>query len=148
MKYYPFSLFVMFFQLLYLTRESFFFRCIWLLVCAHAFSSYLWVEFSFFILECFVLFVLLDPVSVSFKSPFFWLYYQTFLLFWFGLFIPTYPRMFFLFLTIFFCFRNFFICSSCLISYQVLYFCSDSFRQHRYYHRLVSLLYKLARLVQ
>ena len=59
----------------------------------------------FFILEGSVLFELLDPVLVSFKSPFLWqylliylfkLYGQTSLLFYFGPFIPIYPHVFFL----------------------------------------------------
>ena len=55
----------------YLTPKLFCFHCIQLLVCPRAVSTYLLVEFSFFILKCLVLIVLLDPVSVSFKSPFF-----------------------------------------------------------------------------
>ena len=45
--------------------------CIHLLVYHHAFSMYLLVEFSFVVLECYVWFLLLDLVLVSFKSPFF-----------------------------------------------------------------------------
>ena len=44
--------------------------CIWLLVCSRSISTYL-AEFSFVILERPFLFELLDPVSVSFISPFF-----------------------------------------------------------------------------
>ena len=55
----------------YFTPKLFCFLCTQFLVCPRAFSTYLLVEFPFFILECFVLIVFLDPVSVSFKFPFF-----------------------------------------------------------------------------
>ena len=80
------------------------FLCIRLLVNPHAFPTYWLVNFSFIILECPVLFVLLVPVSVSFKPLIFLqyilinrskMYCPTCLLFGFGLFIPTSPSAFF-----------------------------------------------------
>ena len=65
---YPFGLPFVFFLFSYFTPKLFCFLCIWFLVCSRAF---LLVVFSFVILECPVLFELLDPVSVFFKSPFF-----------------------------------------------------------------------------
>ena len=52
---YPISLSAIFFLLLSFTPKLFGFFCIWLLVCLRAFY---WVEFSFIILECSVLFAL------------------------------------------------------------------------------------------
>ena len=65
---------IMFFLFPYLTLELFYSLCIQLLVWLSALSINLLVEFSFIILECSVLFILLDPVLVSFKSLFFCLY--------------------------------------------------------------------------
>ena len=96
-----------------------------LLVWSPSFSLNLLFEFSLVILETPVLIVLLDPVSVSFKSPFFrqylsiylfMLYCQTCLLFCFGLFISKYPCVF-PFLRIFPCY-TFFTCPSRLISHS------------------------------
>ena len=46
-------------------------------------SPNLLVEFSFVISECLILFLLLDPVSVTFKSPFFrnifWFFFSSYL---------------------------------------------------------------------
>ncbi len=53
------------------TPKLFCFLCIRLLVCTRSFPTNLLVEFSFVILECPDLFLLLDLVSVSFKSLFF-----------------------------------------------------------------------------
>ena len=44
--------------------------------------------------------------------------------------------------------RSFYTCFSSQISPSCFVFCSSSFREHRYYHCLVSLLHKLASLVQ
>ena len=81
-----------------LLQNCFFFFGIRLLVCPCAIFTNLLVAFSFVILESPVLSTLLEPVSVSFKSPFFRhllihffkLNCQICLLFCFGLFIPTY----------------------------------------------------------
>ena len=87
------------------TQKLFCFLYIWSLVCPRAFSSYLLVTFSFVILECPVLFLWLDPVSISFKSLFFHqypliylfkLYSQACQLFSIGLYIPTCTSVFFL----------------------------------------------------
>ena len=53
-----------------LHQNSFVSLCIRFLVCPRAFSSYSLVEFSFAILESPVLIVLHDPVSLAFKSLF------------------------------------------------------------------------------
>ena len=50
----------------YFTPKPTCFLCIRSLDCPTAFSTTLLIEFSFAILECFILFVLLSPVSVSF----------------------------------------------------------------------------------
>ena len=106
--------------------------------CFASFASCYWFVFMhslpicwqnfFHFLECSILFVLPDPVSVFFKIAFFHQYFfiylfklhcQTCLLYYFGLFIPT---CLFSFLACFFffntstCFCNFFICPSSLIS--------------------------------
>ena len=63
--------FLLYFPFPYFTPRLFCFFCIRLLICPRAFSSWSLVDFSLVILEWPVLIVLLDPVSVSFKSPFF-----------------------------------------------------------------------------
>ena len=97
----------------YFTAKLF---CIHLLICPLVFCADLLVKFSFVILEHSVLFVLLEPVS--FNSPFFrqylliylfHLYFQTCLLFCFGLFIPTYILVRFSFLYTFACCCSFFL---------------------------------------
>ena len=84
----------MFFLFPYLTPKLFCLLCIPLIFCPHAFSHYLLVEFCSLHWEYLVLFVLLDSVSVSFKSAFlqqyiliclFKLRYRTSLLFCFSL---------------------------------------------------------------
>ena len=97
-------IYVMFFIFSYLTPSLFVvvcfffcFLCIQFFVCPPAFSSHLIVDFSLIILKCSVLFVLLDHVSVSFKSLFWFISSssQTYLMFCFGLFIPIYTLVFF-----------------------------------------------------
>ena len=56
----------------YFTPKSFCFVYIWLLVRPRAFSTYLWLEFPFVLLEFPVLFVLLDFITVSFFANTFW----------------------------------------------------------------------------
>ena len=68
---YTFGLFVMFVLFPYFTPKLFCFLCIYLLFFLCAFSVKSLVEFSFIILECSVLFVLLNSVTVSFKFSFF-----------------------------------------------------------------------------
>ena len=121
-----------------------------------------WLNFRSLFLECYVLFLLFDAVSASFKSLFFCqsrliylfkLCCPTCLLFCFELFIQTYPCVFFfffylfiffaclLFLTIFVCCQNFFTCPSSLIfSFR---FCSISFGSRQFYLWLISLLHIL-----
>ena len=84
-----------------LLQNCFFFLSVYLLVCPRSFSTYMSVKFAFVILECPVLFALLDPFSVSFKPSFirqyfFFIYLMklygpTCLLFRFGCFILIYP---------------------------------------------------------
>ena len=76
-----------------------------LLNCRRAFFTPLIVEFSFLIVEGFLLFVLFDPALVYFESPFFHHYLviyrlkshcQTYPVFCFGLFIAINSCVFFL----------------------------------------------------
>ena len=69
--FYPFDFSIIFFLFPYFTLELFYFLCLWLLVCPCTFFTNLLVEFSFIILEGSILFVLFEPVPVSFESPFF-----------------------------------------------------------------------------
>ena len=94
---YPFGLSIMFYLFPCFTLEVFCFVCVCLLVYLLAFSTNLLAEFSLVTSECPVVFLLLDPVSVSFESPFFRqylmiyllkFYFQTWLLLFF--IIPTY----------------------------------------------------------
>ena len=62
---------VLFFLLPLFTPEIFSFVCIRFLVFLYTFFTDFLIEFSFVILECLVLFVLLDPVPASFKFLFF-----------------------------------------------------------------------------
>ena len=85
------------------TPKFFYFLCICLLISSCAFSNPL-VGFSFIILVWPVFFALFDPVTVSFKSPFFRQYLLIYLykffwqtcLFCLGPFILTYTCVFFL----------------------------------------------------
>ena len=144
----------MFFLFPYFTPKLVCFLFISLLVCPCAFFTYFLVEYSFFILECQVLSVLLDSVSVSFKSLFFRqylpiylpeLYCSICLLFCFCLF-RTYSRVFFLSLA-----SSFVVLISLSVfpvqfSIQVLNLCSCSLGAHRFYHRLISPPHRSARL--
>ena len=123
-------------------------------MCPRAFPINLLVEFHFVILERPVLVVLLDPVSVSFKSPFFrqtlliclfQLYFQTCLLFCFFhldilpcFFLPWHLRLLLQFLYL----------SFSLISIQVLYFYSGTLGEHRFYHKQILLQQKFTRWIQ
>ena len=87
-----------------LLLNSFFSLCTRLLICHHAFSRYLRVEFSYIILEGSVLIVLLELVTVSVKSSFFHQYLLIYLYklscricqqFYFGFSISTYHCVFF-----------------------------------------------------
>ena len=102
--------------------------------------------FSSVILKYPVLFVLLDPVLVLFACSFFRQYdliyffklnSYTCLPFCFGLLIPISLRQFFLR-------ENFRLMSQCFTypSIQVLHSRSGSFRERRFYHRLVLLQHK------
>ena len=62
----PISFSVLFLLFPYFTAKLFCFFRIWLLECPRAFSTYLFVEFSFIILVYPFLFVVLEPASVSF----------------------------------------------------------------------------------
>ena len=68
---YPPGLSVMSFMFPYFAQKLFCFLCIQFFVYPHAFSTDLFEEFSFVILECPALFVFLDSVLISFESPFF-----------------------------------------------------------------------------
>ena len=96
---YPIDLSVMSFLFSYLTPELFGFLYTQLLICS-PFAIYK-LKFSFVILESPVLFVLLDPVSVSLFRQYllinlFKLYCKSYLLLCFDFFIPPYPCAFFL----------------------------------------------------
>ena len=61
----------MVFRFRYFTAKMFYFLRIHLWVCPRAFFTNLWVELSFIILEYPGLFLLLNYVSDSIKSPFY-----------------------------------------------------------------------------
>ena len=125
---YLFGLSVKLFLFPYFTQKLFCFLCIRLLVCPCAFYSILLLQFSFVILESLVLIVLIDTVSVSFKSPFcrpylliyvFKLYCQIcslFCLIFSSQCIPVFSL-----LSTFACRRNFFTCPASLIFNPVLF---------------------------
>ena len=104
--------------------------------------------FRYFGISCSI--VSLDPVSVSFKLPFFCqyllinlLYCQICLLFWFSLFLSS----------IFSCFSFFSTFASCcssssLISHLGFVFLFGFLMRYWFYHWLFLLLYKFAGLVQ
>ena len=76
------------------------------------------------------------------------LHYLACLLFCFGLFTPTYPCVTIAFLGIFAYCCNFCNSSSSLIWYRCLVLLLSFFRWHQFYQILISLMHKLARLVQ
>ena len=109
----------------YFSPKSFGFSCIRLLVCFRVNFSQLLIEFSFFVLECAVLFVLFYSLSICLFIPFSpvltILFPQVVLQFFFlcclFLFVPTHSRVFPLFCHIgLFC--RCFICVSSRISHS------------------------------
>ena len=136
----------------YLTQKMFFFFCIWLFVSPRAFSTYLLVDFSFVTLKSFVLYVLFNPFLLSLESLFFRLYLLIYLaklycqpfLFCFGLFIPYIIVYFPLSRTF-----AFFTYPSHPISHPgflCLWSNRYSYEEARFYHGLISLLYKIVQL--
>ena len=74
----PFYISIMVFLFPYFILKLFGFFWICLLVCPCTLATNLLVEFSFVILECPIMFVLLDPIPISFVSPFFCQYFLSF----------------------------------------------------------------------
>ena len=105
------------------------------IVFMHSPPTCWWNLFSL-ILECLVLFVLFDPVSIPLNLPFFRQYLQLVLsdclLFCFDFFIQKH-------------YLSVLLGKSPI---EVLYFCLDSFREHKFYQRLLLFPQKLARLIQ
>ena len=112
--FYLFGFSVMFSSFPYFPPKLFCFLVIWLLVCLHALSSGLLVEFSFFVLEylvCIPVFLLtLVPSDLS-RDVFFHCCVDF-------LFQSQHISAFFLYLRIFACCRRFLICVSSLISHS------------------------------
>ena len=144
----------MFFLFPYFTPKLLCFLCIRFFVCPRAYSTYLWVEFSFVILECPVCLYCLTlsryTLSILSFANIFWFIsscYVVRLTYCFVLdfssqhilvFFP--PLVFSLVVTVLLAVLL------ALFPMKVLYFCSGSLGEHRFYHRLISLLHKLARL--
>ena len=151
-----FGLSVMLFLFSYFTPTFIFcFLCNGCLLCLRAFSIYFLVQFSFVLLECPILFAVLNSISLSFKSPFFRQYLliylfklhcQTRQVFCFVFFIPIYMWVFFLSLTISLVVTVYLF--DLLVEFPIkdLYFCSGCLGQYWFYLaslRLVSLLHEL-----
>ena len=135
----------MFVRFLYLTRKLFYLFCIRLLILSRTYSIYMLIEFFFVILECPVLFALLDPDPVSFGSPFFHQYLLMYFFRFYGqncLLVSFYVFSF----HCVFMYYTFFVVSLVVVtlfvflasfSVQVSSFCSGSYGRYQFYHLLV-----------
>ena len=113
-----------------------------LLVCSHAFSTYLLAKFSFIILDVLFYSLLLEPVPVSFVSPPFC---QDLLIYLFSLYCQTCLLLCSVFSMHVFPFKTLLlVITFSVFPIQVLSFCLGSQEGYQIYHRLVLLQHKLA----
>ena len=152
---YQFSFLVVFSWLPYFTPKLFSFLCTLFLVCLRAISPYLFVEFSFVVLECPVFSVFFFYLfSIYFWSPplheLTGLFPRSALLFvlilLFFFLSQHVPPFFFCFIIL--CFRRFLICVSVDFPIRLLIFCSCSLKETQFPHKLISLLYRLIHLIR